>query len=75
MVALQPLPPVLLPFHIRGAGRPRGRGRQQAAPVTQNVGMVQHRRQYLDMRQEPGGGNLPLIEDHHLLGNIQLNLY
>jgi len=68
MVGLQPLPPVLPPFHIRGAGRRRrGRGRQRAAVVPENHGMVRHP----NVCQQPGGGNLELIEDRHLLGNIQ----
>ncbi|KAF0720933.1 RING-type domain-containing protein, partial [Aphis craccivora] len=66
MVGLQPLPPVWPPFHIRGAGRPRrGRGRQRAAAVPENHGMVRHP----NVCQQPGGGNIGLIEDHHLLGN------
>eukprot|EP00102_Acyrthosiphon_pisum_P026304 XP_016663514.1 PREDICTED: uncharacterized protein LOC107884918 [Acyrthosiphon pisum] len=66
MVGLQPLPPVLPPFQIRGAGRPRrGRSCQRAAAVPENHEMVRHR----NVRQQPGGGNLRLIEDHRLLGN------
>jgi len=71
MVGLQPLPPVLPPFHILGAGRPRrgrGRDRQRAAAVPENHGMVRHP----NVRQQPGGGNLGSIEDLHVLGNIQL---
>ncbi|XP_050065481.1 uncharacterized protein LOC126554442 [Aphis gossypii] len=65
MIGLQPLPPVLPPFHIRGAGRGRrGRGRQRAAAVSENHGMVRHP----NVRQQPGG-NLRLIEGRHLLGN------
>uniref|UniRef100_A0A2S2NMJ1 Uncharacterized protein n=1 Tax=Schizaphis graminum TaxID=13262 RepID=A0A2S2NMJ1_SCHGA len=68
MIGFQPLPPVLPPFHIRGAGRGRrGRGRQRAAAVPENHGMVRHP----NVRQQPGG-NLRLIEGRHLLGNIQL---
>ncbi|XP_015373929.1 PREDICTED: uncharacterized protein LOC107168895 [Diuraphis noxia] len=63
-VGLQPLPPVLPPFHIRGAGRGRrGCGRHRAAAVPENHGMVRHP----NVRQQPGGGNLGLIEGHHLL--------
>ena len=69
MVGLQPLPPVLPPFHIRGGGRPRrGRGRQRAAAVPENHEIVRHP----NVREQPGGGNLRLTEDHSLLSNIQL---
>jgi len=67
MVGLQPLPPVLPPFHIRRAGRPRrGRGCQRVAAVPENHGTVWHP----NVHQQPGGGNLGLIEDPHLLRNI-----
>jgi len=64
IVGLQPLPLVLPPFHIREADRSRRlHGRQQAAIVPENHGMVRHPNE----RQQPDGGNLESIEDHHFL--------
>ncbi|XP_022162256.1 uncharacterized protein LOC111028032 isoform X2 [Myzus persicae] len=65
MVGLQPLPPMLLPFHIRGARRPGGHGRQRsaAAAVPQ---MVRHPERP-NVRQQPESGNILFIEDHNLL--------
>ncbi|XP_022163288.1 uncharacterized protein LOC111028836 [Myzus persicae] len=69
IVGIQPLPPVLPPFHIRGAIRPGGCGRQRSAAAVPQ--MVRHPERP-NVRHQPESGNILFIEDHNLLSNIKL---